>query len=778
MKYFSAVFNFFDKHLMMIKSNTLSLLFFLLITLTHAQQEIKGKIIDAENNAILSNVHILNTADSTVVTSDRLGEFSLPKYGEYKFSRLGYQEKIIAITNTRFLVVQMSTKATELNEVEVSANNLSQTLKNSSTNVHVVTQKDITFANSINFAPILNKVPGIYMHTGALNTNRITIRGIGSRNLFGTSKIRAYFDDIPLTTGNGETTIEDFELSTIGRLEIVKGANSSIYGAGLGGTIHILPKKSFLNTNEISSEFSFGSYGFLKGIVDVNLGGAKSSTKIVYSNTHSDGYRDNNEYDRQTFTVTSNHFINKKNELSFVGSYVDLKAFIPSSINEDAFINNPTSAAFTWGRARGFEDTKRGIFGLSWKHQYNQNITHQTSLFTSFRNGYEPRPFNILEEKTFALGLRSRLIGTTDLFERRLNWTAGGEIFRDKHRSKTFENLYEDFPIGTGSVQGTLLSNFKEDRNYVNLFFETNYQLSEKMLVSLGLNFNKTGYDLDDNFNPTGNIDQSGSYDFDGRLSPKLGVSYLVHKDVSLYSTISHGFSPPSLSETLLPDGQINTDIQPETGWNYEVGSRGTLFENRLQFAMALFRLDVRNLLVARRTSQDQFIGVNAGRTQHDGLEASLRYRVVTNKPITVDTYLTYTLNDFIFKDFIDEDQDFSSNDLTGVPSSVLNAGIELNSTLGIYTNINVQSVGSIPITDSNSLFSNSYVLVNMKTGYKLSFNKITAGACIGLNNIFDEKYASQILINARGFGGNAPRYFYPGNPLNYYAGVHLNYSF
>jgi iron complex outermembrane receptor protein len=46
------------------------------------------------------------------------------------------------------------------------------------------------------------------------------------------------------------------------------------------------------------------------------------------------------------------------------------------------------------------------------------------------------------------------------------------------------------------------------------------------------------------------------------------------------------------------------------------------------------------------------------------------------------------------------------------------------------------------------------------------------------LNNIFDEDYASQILINATGFGGNAPRYFYPGNPTNYYAGINMNYIF
>jgi iron complex outermembrane receptor protein len=47
-----------------------------------------------------------------------------------------------------------------------------------------------------------------------------------------------------------------------------------------------------------------------------------------------------------------------------------------------------------------------------------------------------------------------------------------------------------------------------------------------------------------------------------------------------------------------------------------------------------------------------------------------------------------------------------------------------------------------------------------------------------GIDNMFDEHYASQILINARGFGGAAPRHYYPGNPINYYTGIHVNYMF
>ena len=42
-------------------------------------------------------------------------------------------------------------------------------------------------------------------------------------------------------------------------------------------------------------------------------------------------------------------------------------------------------------------------------------------------------------------------------------------------------------------------------------------------------------------------------------------------------------------------------------------------------------------------------------------------------------------------------------------------------------------------------------------------------------NNLFDKKYASGIVINARGFGGMDPRYYYPGLPRNYFISLNLS---
>ncbi|MDO3694744.1 TonB-dependent receptor [Wenyingzhuangia sp. chi5] len=668
----------------------------------------------------------------------------------------------------------------ELNEVVISVRNNAKKNKQIASTIDTISSKELERANNTNFAPVLNRIPGIFMQSGSLNTNRITIRGIGARNLYGTAKIRAYYKDIPLTNGSGETNIEDFELASIGAIYIIKGTSALKYGAGLGGVIQIKPHESNGNQSSIFNQLTIGSFGLSKGIFKVNYSTKKNNIQTIYSDTHSNGYRENNEYNRQTFTVSTNHYFGKNDELSLLSSFVDLKAFIPSSINQNDYKNNPKKAAFTWKQAKGYEDVIRGLLGLSWKHQYNNNLIQTTSVFSSFKEAYEPRPFDILKEKTHAIGIRTKLLGNLKLWNSNLDYTLGGEFFKDTYQYQNYQNLYQDYPSGTGSVQGNELSNFKEKRNYYNLFLESNYQLSLKTTLSVGLNLNKTAYNLKDNFAfSSSNPDQSGNFKFKNILSPKFGISYNPLKNIRLYTSINHGFSPITLAETLLPDGQINNNLKPETGWNYEIGTRGEMLSNRLQFGLALYSLNIKNLLVAKRTAQDQYIGVNAGKTQHNGLELTLNYYWLKNKKLSISSFTNYTLNHFTFKKFIDDNKDYSENDLTGVPSDVFNTGVDFNSNIGIHGNLNYQYVGSMPITDSNSLYSDSYRLTNLKLGYTISlFKKLDLDTFIGINNIFNKAYASQILINASGFGNSAPRYYYPGNPLNYYTGINLKYLF
>jgi len=762
-----------------IPKKTFSLtLFIALLAFQLQAQNATGKVVDSENSEAIEAVKIENAEGSFLINTDQNGEFSLLENNTYTFSKKGYMSRSIYISTTSNSIIELVALPENLSEVIIVSNNFKSKLKTLPTAITVKSAEEIERNNTVNIAPIINTIAGVYMHNGTFTTNRITIRGIGSRNLFGTSKIRAYYQDIPLTNGSGSSTIEDIEISTLGRIEISKGPSSSTYGSGLGGTIQLIPNKGTFDEISANAGSVFGSYGLQKYLVQANYGDKKNSGTITYSNLHSDGYRENNETSRQTFTVATNHLINENNKLIFIGNYIDLKAYIPSSLNEDDYLNDPTKAAFTWGRAMGFEDYTKGLFGLSWQHEYSEKTNQTTSVFTSFLDSYEPRPFNVLQERTHGIGLRSRINSEIKIFGKPLQWTLGGEVFRDANTYQTFENLYEDFPPEVGSVEGSMLSDFREKRKYFNVFSDSQYKVSKTITVSIGMNLNYTSYTLDDSF--LGNeTDFSGDYNFGAILSPKFGLTHQFGNSTMVYTSVSHGFSPPTLEETLLPDGLINSNIKPESGWNYEIGSRGDLFDNKLHFDISVYRMNVKNLLVARRTANDQFIGVNAGKTTYNGLELALNYQIYETEGLRIYHSNAFSYNDFTFKEFIDNTDDYSGNDLTGVPNHTFNSNLNVETGIGIYALINYNYVGAIPIRDDNTLYSDKYQVITTKLGFRSNNSKklqLDIYGCV--NNLFDEKYAAMLLINAGSFGGNAPRYYYPGEPVNYYAGANLKYLF
>lgn len=189
--------------------------------------------------------------------------------------------------------------------------------------------------------------------------------------------------------------------------------------------------------------------------------------------------------------------------------------------------------------------------------------------------------------------------------------------------------------------------------------------------------------------------------------------------------------------------------------------------------------MNVKDLLVAQRTDDDQYIGVNAGKTNYIGLELTTNHKIVQSESFRLDLRNAVTLNDFKFDEFINDTEDYSGNQLTGVPKFVFNSTLTGETDFGVYFNLNYNYIGEIPMRDDNSVYSDKYQLLNSKIGFRTNlFENFNLNIYGGINNIFDEKYASMLLINAGSFGGNAPRYYYPGEPTNYYAGIDLNYQF
>ncbi|UAB80898.1 TonB-dependent receptor [Marixanthomonas sp. SCSIO 43207] len=736
-------------------------------------------IISSEDNQPIRDVAVI-VADSLPIYTNAKGVFTISseiklpvnlvlKHPDY------YTETTVLSKNNETFILKKIESTEQLKPVI-----LASTYQKESGVLIPTTQ--ITSETFDNYDPVdlvsaINETPGVFIQQGAINTNRITIRGVGSRTLYGTNKIRAYFNGIPITNGVGETAIDSYNANDIANIEIIKGPKATQYGTNLGGTLLINSKELSKNGIETSNTLTLGSYGLFKNSWSTSIKDDKISFHFNYDHLQTDGYRDNSAYNRNNYFLHTKYEINSSYSIGLLVNHVNNNAQIPSSLGLTDFTENPEQAAFTWDASKGYEDNRQTLIGLSFSSRFSETFSNTTSVYYTYLDHYEPRPFNILDELTNGYGARTVFAKEFSINNQRASLTFGGEWYQDAYRWKTIENRYEE-NNNQGSLEGDLLSKNREERKSFSAFATTKLPITTKLKAEVGLNVNKTTYDSINIFN-SANSTTSADRDFDVIFSPNLNLLYTLSPTTFFFGNISRGFNYPSLEETLTPEGIINPEIGPETGWNYELGTELYFFDRNLYLQSSVYLLSISNLLVVERVGNDQFIGRNAGKTHHRGIELQATYSFSINSQFEIKPFTTAEFNFHKFIDFVDGADDFSGNELTGVPDKKIAAGVTIKHNSGIGLTSNYRYIGSQPMTDTNSLYSDSYSVLNIQAEYKKAIaDAFSIRLLAGINNVTNSMYASSILINASGFNGSEPRFYYPGLPRNYYSSLQLVYAF
>jgi iron complex outermembrane receptor protein len=446
----------------------------------------------------------------------------------------------------------------ELTEVQVSATQFSGRLKYQPGNINLLIRENSRFNSQEHISGWLNQVPGIYMHNGTYNTNRLTIRGMGSRDPYGSNRVKAYLNDIPITGGDGVTVLEDLSLTGLSRIEILKGPASALYGAGLGGTLRLFTPYPGEKGFGINTLHQAGSFGLQKHALSAHYKKSKTSLAMDLGRQQSNGFRENSKYYNNHLMFTGDIFTPHV-QVGVLFNYIDLEAHIPSSLDEETFQNNPEAAAGNWNAIKGYEKYRKYLTGISIGNDIGTALRMKTVFFGGGKDLYESRPFNILEDNTVNLGVRSRL----ELETPGLKAILGFELLGENIDWSTFETMQGE--------QGELLDAIKENRFYTNLFNLYHWKVSDRLRLEAGANLAFTRFRLVESNNPGY---PEGSFSYPVVFSPRLGMNYRLNQNLTFFSAVGHGFSTPSFEETLLPQGVRNDQLRPEKGWNIELGGR------------------------------------------------------------------------------------------------------------------------------------------------------------------------------------------------------------
>ncbi|HEX6066540.1 MAG TPA: Plug domain-containing protein, partial [Longimicrobiales bacterium] len=149
------------------------------------------------------------------------------------------------LTGVVLLVVPLNVQAQDttvvpIQPIEVTVTRVAEPLARVPAAVSVVSRSDIQRGQpGIGIEEALALVPGLIVNNRynfALGT-RISIRGYGARAAFGVRGVRVLADGIPLTMPDGQANLNNVDLTSTGRIEVLRGAASMLYGNAAGGVV-------------------------------------------------------------------------------------------------------------------------------------------------------------------------------------------------------------------------------------------------------------------------------------------------------------------------------------------------------------------------------------------------------------------------------------------------------------------------------------------------------------------------------------------------------------
>jgi len=190
---------------------------------------------------------------------------------------------------------QTETNAAQLQEVTVTASRRTEALEAVPYSISVVTPEQIAATGVTDIATLATQVPGLSMFDyGARFSEAVTpiIRGINAT----ASPARAFrtFEQSPVGTYIGNSPIDGyFQLDDLNRVEVLRGPQGTLYGAGaLGGALRLIPNSPELNRLSGSIEasglkfaHSEGTGWSVRGMINIPLGDTlafRASAKEAY----------------------------------------------------------------------------------------------------------------------------------------------------------------------------------------------------------------------------------------------------------------------------------------------------------------------------------------------------------------------------------------------------------------------------------------------------------------------------------------------------------------
>ncbi|MDB5198938.1 MAG: hypothetical protein JWO92_901 [Chitinophagaceae bacterium] len=617
-----------------------------------------------------------------------------------------------------------------LDPVIITANKIAQKQSTTGKVITVITKEQIEKSTGKTLSEVLNQQVGITI-SGANNnfgTNQsLYIRGAHAANTL------ILLDGVPVYDASGETSqfdISNFSLFNIERIEILKGAQSTLYGSdAVAGVVNIITKKGGDKSFNVNGMLSAGSYNTYKGSAAINGKNKKGETYFIsYSKINSKGF--SAAYD----STGKNNF--------------DKDGF-----NQDAFLGN-------YG-FKPLENLHARVYG----NYSNSKADIDAGAFTDDKDyTYKYRNLQAGSEVKYSLH------NTCIIFNYNYNW---------------YDRNYLDDSTDVGGFSKYQKGNYKSSSHFTELY--ANFKLNKNIGLLAGVDYRHNATDQDyfyfPNFgflSPPISHDSaktkqfstytSLSFKFENGFNAELGGRWNNHNiygnnftysfnpsyykdNFKVFANISSGYRVPSLYQLYSEFG--NKKLKPETSTNIEGGLQ--FLKENINARIVLFKRDIKNVF-AFYTDPVTYAGkyINEDKQKDHGVETELSLRI--SRHINLSANYTYVTGEISTKDFAGRDTTYEN--FYRKPSQTFNFTISYQAMKELFLSTHFKIISKFYEAQyaAAPYQMKGYYTLDVYGEYKFNNNfKVFAD----LQNITNQKY-----FDIRGFNSKQ---------FNFNAGINLN---
>lgn len=631
---------------------------------------------------------------------------------------------------------------------------LNLSLRETPQSVKVLTREYLDDANINSFQDMLNSVTGV-------TTNRWDERQYPTARGFDVDYY--LFDGVP---SSSELDIaSDPDLSMYDRVELVKGANGLMTGAG-NPAIAINMIRKHANAKELTGTLSssYGSWNAWNSMADISAPLNADGTvrgRVVVKHESTDSFADLYEKENNLFYGVLDADLTDSTYLSVGASYQELDRSgikwggLPAFYNDGSltdfdrdltvtsdwtYWNTNTTTAFAQFKQKLFNDITLNV-----NYDYRE-IDAETALLylwsesvdktTNSSGGLYPytdtskttqNNADVYISAPFTLGGLQQEVVAGFMYNQ-------SELTDRYYGSPTLDNGTIDFNNFTPSkIIGSINNNVANPSNkttQTGAYLAGKFTLLEPLKLVTGVRVSNWEYE---------SADGKGNRKFDNKVTPYAGLIYDFLEDYSWYASYTEIFKPENKQDA------NQQYLDPREGKSYETGLKGEFFDKQLNASMSVFLTQQNN--VAEKSGSIEIdnkpvdVYSSTDSVESKGFEIELDGKITNNWDMSFGV-AHFNVEDANGKKVQTTAARTSANLFTKYTLDKWSLGGGLNYKSEAYKD---EAAGRIT--------QDAYVLANLMAAYQVDQNiKLQ----LNVNNLFDEKYYEGLGKNSMVYG--APR--------------------